>query len=110
MMENHKIEQKIENILSSLDGLKRASAPDNLYTRIRGKMEQNNSVWQQLATILSTPVIAFSLVFLLLVTNAYFLFRPAFMQAEENGDQLTAVANEYHFDVTSSPYQSTEQP
>ena len=108
-MEKRNSEQLVNNILSSLDGLEKASAPPNLYTRIRGKMQENNS-WQQLATLLSRPVIAITLVLLLLGTNAYFVFRSTELPAEENGDQLTAVANEYQFEVTSSPYQSSEQP
>ncbi|MBC6490720.1 hypothetical protein ACFSQD_16855 [Flavihumibacter stibioxidans] len=99
-----------DEIINSLDGITRASAGPHLYTRIRARLEEDRSVWAGIAAFLSRPAVAFSLVLLLLAANALIVLRNPAPAAEDNSDQLTALAQEYRFDKTSMLEQNATLP
>ena len=70
------IEQRVEKTLNSLDGIQRASPQPWLFSRIKGKMMQQDdkSVWGTIGSLLSKPVIAIAGLCLILMMNGYLLF------------------------------------
>ena len=59
----------IDSILSSLDHTKRASAPPHLYTRIKGRLQNNEEYPLTFWLLRPVPLIAILLVFLLINTG-----------------------------------------
>lgn len=96
-------QNRIETILSSLDNVQRASAPDYLYTRIKGRLQSeelnNSSFW------LLRPVPLIGLLSLFLIINASLLWNqelgahPIMVSAENSAapeaEVPYAVAAEY---------------
>ena len=63
--------QKIDEALSSLDGVQRAHAPAFFYTRLRGRMERElESAGGPLVRLLTKPVLALTLAAIILILNA----------------------------------------
>lgn len=102
--------KKVEEILDSLEGITRASADPHLFTRIRARLNEDRSAWAGIAAFLSRPAVAFSLVFLLLAANALIILRNPGPAAEDNAEQLTALAQEYRFEKTSMLEQNSTLP
>lgn len=90
--------KKVADILDSLDGMSRAGADPHLYTRIRARLEEDQTVWSGIASFLSRPMVAFSLVLILMAVNTLIILQRPAPAAEENPDQLTALAQEYRFE------------
>lgn len=102
--------KRVEEILDSLDGITRASADPHLYTRIRGRLEEDRSAWSGVASFLSRPMVAFSLVILLLAANTWIILQSRTRVTEDKTEQLTALAQEYRFERTSMLDQNTPLP
>ena len=61
---------RIDAVLNSLDGMQRAKAPDFLYTRVRGRMEQEFDQGGPLGRWLTKPVLALTIAAIVLILNA----------------------------------------
>jgi uncharacterized membrane protein len=57
---------RIDSILSSLDQVQRASAPDYLYTRIKGRLQREDSNASTIWILRPVPLIGMLLVFLVI--------------------------------------------
>lgn len=66
--------KRVEEILNSLDGVKRASVPDFFYTRLRVRMENQLLPVQESSWALR-PVYALLALFIVLLINAAVVFR-----------------------------------
>jgi hypothetical protein len=63
--------QKIDEVLSSLEGIQRAKAPAFFYTRLRGRMERElESAGGPIVRLLTKPVLALTLAAIVLILNA----------------------------------------
>lgn len=72
MTQKEKIQQEIERTLQSLDQVKRAEANPFLYTRIRARMQkQQSSIWERTFSFISRPMVALAVVFLVMVINGW---------------------------------------
>lgn len=55
--------QKIEEILSSLDGVQRAQPSPFFYTRLNARlMRAEKNVWERITSFVARPVVAFAMV------------------------------------------------
>ena len=61
---------RIDAVLNSLEGMQRAKAPDFLYTRLRGRMEQEFDQGGRLGRWLTRPVLALTIAAIILIINA----------------------------------------
>lgn len=68
---NNELETSVNNALSSLDGMQRASANPYLYTRIRARLDEQKSPWAKAARFLSQPAWAFSAAILFVSVNVW---------------------------------------
>ena len=76
MKQKIEIEKKVDQIMNSLDGIQRATPQPWLFSRIKGKLIQQDdkSVWGTIGSFLSKPVIAIAGLCLILMMNGYLLF------------------------------------
>jgi hypothetical protein len=100
MVMNTEKNKKIEDILSSLDGAKRATISDFFYTRLKAKMESNpvNKSW------LLKPAYAFAALALILLMNVFVLLQNNNSPAEQvvdNTDFEQTLASDYSLNEIS---------
>ncbi len=61
---------RIEEILNSLDGIKRAEARPFMHTRVMAKLQiEDKSIWSALAGFIAQPVVAISCFIIVIVGN-----------------------------------------
>jgi hypothetical protein len=63
-------DSRVNAVLESLEGIQRAKAPDFLYTRLKGRMEQEFDQGGPLGRWLTRPVLALSIAAIVLIINA----------------------------------------
>lgn len=68
-------DSRIDAVLNSLEGMQRAKAPDFLYTRLRGRMEQEFDQGGPLGRWLTRPVMALTIAAIILIINATTVLR-----------------------------------
>jgi hypothetical protein len=98
---------RIEEVLSSLDGSKRAAAPDFFYTRLRARMEKgltpDNSRNRQLR-----PVYIVSALLLVLAINVFVFLRgrdeTTTTTADNNESVQQSIAAEYSLNDVNTVY------
>lgn len=73
-MENNNSDQRTERILSSLDELQRSAAPDFFYTRLTGRMQQEEQPVKEKIFLLRPAFITAALS-LVLVVNIFSLMK-----------------------------------
>ncbi len=108
--ENNK---KTEDILNSLEGIKRASPPAFLYTRLKARMEKDLLRVSKKNGLLK-PAYAFPLLVLILAVNAFAIFGK---KNNNSGDTasgnekeiLQSIAAEYNPSDMSSLYDLNEE-
>jgi hypothetical protein len=61
---------RIDAVLNSLEGMQRAKAPDFLYTRLKGRMEQEFDQGGPIGRWLTKPVLALTIAAIILIANA----------------------------------------
>lgn len=86
---NNDTAKQVDSILSSLDQVKRASAPDYFFTRLKGRMQKEAE--QPIGFWLQRPVPAIALLLILLSVNAFLLID----RQQETVDVATVSDNEY---------------
>jgi hypothetical protein len=69
MTNKEQIQKEIEQTLQSLDGVQRAEANPFLFTRIKARMSKQNSLWERVYSFVARPVIALSVLILVLSIN-----------------------------------------
>lgn len=100
--------RKIDEILNSLDGVKKAEPPDFFYTRLLAKMGKGlpggkNKIW------ILKPVYAVAIIVLVLVVNAFVFFNTRDDEStngivSDNETLQQSIASEYSLADNSSIY------
>ncbi|MBK7561676.1 MAG: hypothetical protein WAT34_03725 [Chitinophagaceae bacterium] len=104
---------KVEEILSSLDGCPRASVPDFFYTRLKAKMlarledEEKRQEPASPKSWLLRPAFAFLALAVILLINTFILFREGTGKEEAMNDSetLQSIAAEYSLNDNNSVYE-----
>lgn len=99
------INRKIEDALSSLDGIKKASPPSFFFTRLEARMQKKKNVWDEASSFVTRPVIVFAGILLILLINAAVIFTSSnsTISSEKQNNELATV-DEYS-QVSSSFYE-----
>ena len=104
---NSEMNRRSEEILNSLDGVRRATAPDFFYSRLRARMEREilpsgKSGWAL------RPVYALIALFVVLLINAAIVFKSSTNNenniAATDTDSLQLLATEYRVSEAGSMY------
>ncbi|HYE54793.1 MAG TPA: hypothetical protein VD996_08125 [Chitinophagaceae bacterium] len=75
MKQKHQIEREVEETLSSLNGLRRATPKPFLFTRVQARMQQTGkSAWERLTAYLARPAIAMAVLMLVLLSNSAVMY------------------------------------
>ncbi|MEO5907917.1 MAG: hypothetical protein ABIR50_07560 [Ginsengibacter sp.] len=100
-----KINKKIEKILSSFEGIEKASPNPFFFTRLEARMQNQKSIWEQISSFVAKPIIAFACICLLIMINAAVIFSSSNASnstASQNNELATA--DEYNL-VSSAFYE-----
>ena len=96
---------KIEEILSSLDGTKRAGVPDFFYTRLTARLTKGIDEKSKPAWILRPVYIVAALLLILAINAIVFLNnRNEAVVADDNDTVQQSIAAEYNLNDTNSMY------
>lgn len=68
-------ENKIDEILNSLDGIKRAEARPFMYTRVMARLQEDDvkSIWGRTVAFIARPVVALACLTAVIATNVIFV-------------------------------------
>ena len=95
-MEDKFLNKKIDDVLQSMDGIKKASPRPFLFTRLEARMLNERNIWSEISSFVARPVIAFACICFVLVLNAMVI-----LLSGTSGNSLTqqgselATADEY---------------
>ena len=94
---NNSKNSKIEEILGSLDGIQKATAPDFFYTRLKARMEKGLEPESKRPWILR-PAFALTVLVGVLLVNAAVIFQKcdAAETAINDAEQFQSIAAEYN--------------
>ena len=96
------MEKRIDDIMDSLDGMRRAEANPFLYTRVQARLQKSKTGLERIATIAGKPAFAFLLLVVVLTTNLMVMLKGSAEASAVKQEQTQfAVADEYHLDVPS---------
>jgi hypothetical protein len=101
---------KIEQILSSLDATEKAAMPDFFYTRLKAKMQSNLESKSKVAKAwLLRPAYVLSALTIVLIINIAIIFNDDSPTKSTNGDTETAqsIAAEYSLNDNNALYDLT---
>lgn len=93
---------RTEEILSSIDKIERATAPDFFYTRLKARMERENE--SPARPWFLKPAYTFAVLFIVLVINAFVLFKGNLLKSSEGiseNDTMLSIAAEYNLNDNS---------
>ena len=99
---------RIDEIMNSLEGMQSATASPHLYTRLRGKLGEAEPFWMQVARFLSRPAVAVALSLLLVLINIWFTVDTHRQEAAT--EQITDLAVEYHLSSNNLMDQTATLP
>lgn len=92
-MEDDFLNKKVDEIMQSIDGIKRAAPRPFLFTRLEARMQNERNVWNKLSSFVARPVIAFACICFVLIINAMvvlFSGTPANSLAQQGSELATA--------------------
>lgn len=103
-MRNSLSPNKIEEILNSLEDVRRAEPLPFFYTRVRAKLEAASStIWERVSTLISKPVIALAGISFILILNLFVIYSHS-ISLNNNSDQADVTNTEEYSLVTNSFY------
>lgn len=98
MKQKNDIEKRVEKTLNSLDGIQRAEPQPWLFSRVKGRlMQEEKTVWETISSFLSKPVIAIAGLCLILMLNGFLLFN----QGKESSSAILTSQTEQPLDSES---------
>ena len=95
-MEDDFLNKKVDEIMQSMDGIKRAAPRPFLFTRLEARMQNERNVWNKLTSFVARPVVAFACICFVLIINAMVILLSATSgnSLAPQGSEL-ATADEY---------------
>jgi hypothetical protein len=97
------IENKVEETLTSLDHVRRASANPFLYTRIMASLNaEEESVWAVALRFVSRPVIAFATILVIILINTIALYESSETVQTPVQEEDQIFASEYNLSATTA--------
>ena len=70
-------DKRIDDALSSLDGIKKASPGPFFFTRLEARMQREKGVWERISSFVAKPLVAFASICLIIMINAAVIFSSA---------------------------------
>jgi len=101
---NYKPDHKsnTEEILNSLDGIRRAEPQPYFYTRLSARLNREKNGWEKVASFISKPAFAIAAIALFLIINVTILFNSSSNATSSPQEESSlAVENDYGLSVPS---------
>ncbi|MEP6927879.1 MAG: hypothetical protein ABI834_09600 [Ginsengibacter sp.] len=96
-MKDEFLNKKIDNVLQSLDSIKKASPRPFLFTRIEARMQKVKNTWSMLASFAGRPAVAFVCICFVLILNVMVIFLSNnSVNSATQQDTEIAAADEYN--------------
>ncbi|MGH2649392.1 MAG: hypothetical protein ACRDE8_17560 [Ginsengibacter sp.] len=73
-MKDEKVHKKIDEVMHSIDNIRKASPRPFLFTRLEARMQKEKNIWANMASFVARPVIAFACICIIIVVNAVVIF------------------------------------
>jgi len=104
-------QDKIEQILQSLDVNQRVSAPDFFYTRLKARMERESNDDKKVRAWILRPAYALSVLVMVVVINAFVILKSEDTRDISTNDTETAqsIAAEYSLNDNNVMYDLTSE-
>jgi hypothetical protein len=103
--------QRLERILDSLEGIRRADPAPFLYTRIKARMEKSaQPAWERITGVLSRPWVATCLALILIAANAYIVLNARSGASDQITDDHLFASNPEYATHTSFYESNPEWP
>ena len=97
MKQGKNIENRVKETLNSLDGIQRAPPKPWLFSRVKGRlMQEEKTIWGTVGSFLARPVIAIAGLCLILMLNGLLL-----LNQQESSSPVLSVQNEQSLDSES---------
>lgn len=94
---NQDSNRKIEKVMQSLDGIRKASPRPFFFTRLEARMQKQKNGWEKLSLFLSKPVIAIACICLIIMINAAVILSSSNLNsANDQQSNELATADEYN--------------
>ena len=91
-----------EEILNSLNGIRRAEPQPYFYTRLMAKLDKQKNGWEKVAGFISKPAFAIAAIALFLIINVTILFNSSSNATSSSQEESSlAVENDYGLSVPS---------
>jgi hypothetical protein len=101
MTPKDRILQETAQTLESLDGIKRVEANPYLFTRIKARMQQQNSGWERTYSFISRPVIALAILIAVIAVNSFSVYKTDSENVSTDTD-ITAVSSDLNNEYMAS--------
>jgi len=110
MTMNTERNKRTEEIINSLDGVQRASAPDFFYTRLKARMEKGLESGYRRSWVLR-PAYALATLALVIAINVFVLFKNdnSPNNATAESDSITSIAAEYNLNDNGALYEINQE-
>jgi hypothetical protein len=99
-------DQKAEQALNSLEGIQRAEPQPFFYTRIIGRLQQTQSLWEKTGSFISRPAVVFAGLVMILAFNIGMLLTQNGTDSNSSSssvaEQLRTTDNEFILASSSS--------
>jgi hypothetical protein len=102
MTQKNNMEKRIEQALSSLDGVQRATPQPFFYTRLKARLEQTEKgVWESVSSFITRPAMLIATVCMVLLLNVAVLYKNHISSLKVTAEQLEQIPGDA-FDVASN--------
>ena len=108
-------QQKVDEVMDSLDGIQPAAPAPFFYTRVIGRLQrEENGTWEKIATFLSKPAVAVAGLFVIILFNGFLVLKQQVgskgLKAPVAGNNEIVTDNEYVLATnTSFEYENIDQ-
>lgn len=96
--------KKIEDALSSLDGIKKASPSPYFFTRLEARMQKEKSIWEEVSSFVAKPFVAIACISLLIIINASVIISSEKSNQTTISDQNNEIATIDEYNQVSSTF------
>ncbi len=101
MKNRSELDRKIQETLDSLNGLKRASAPDFFFTRLQAKLVyESRSIWDRAGSFITRPLVFATVLAAVVFTNFIVVFKEEVNIASQSSIEKQG-PEEYNLALTS---------
>ena len=118
MKHNNDIQKKVEEVLNSLDGVRRATPQPWLFSRVKARLHgeeaEEKNIWGALGSFLSRPGVAIASLCVIMLFNGVLLFkRPGKISSTAiaaQSEQTAADSESYIASSSSFDFENLVQP